>query len=386
MWRTMARLWLGLAVLGGTAAAAAAGDDAADAVLKQKGLKRSGSAFVLPAEGEVQKLLNQARKMYQAIAATAAARAEFEGDREAVKAEIEAMEQERVLLNQQLSQVTTAEQNNRLVGAINALEGQIDAYRRRLSEAESGQGRAQNKLLASQREAFIEAVLDLRQRVDKALAAYAELAKDEDLKKAVAAVGRTTKARLALGPSRSFTANVKSLEKIEASVLTESVAMHDENGVHLVDVTLNGKVTRPMVFDTGASSIVLPFALAQEIGVKPGEGSPTVKAQVADGSIVEAKKAVIPTVRVGKFVVKDVECLVMPPDKANVPPLLGQTFHRHFDYKFSADAGTLVLSKIDTPDGQGQTPAAKTKAPGRSARNKRSGRAARPAAPSAGPE
>jgi predicted aspartyl protease len=64
-------------------------------------------------------------------------------------------------------------------------------------------------------------------------------------------------------------------------------------------VNFNGKVTQPLAYDTGASSVVLPASLAAQIGLKPGKDDPTVRAQVADGSVVEAKPMTIPSVREG---------------------------------------------------------------------------------------
>jgi clan AA aspartic protease (TIGR02281 family) len=113
-------------------------------------------------------------------------------------------------------------------------------------------------------------------------------------------------------------------------------------------VTFNGKVTKPLAYDTGASSVVLPASLAAQIGLKPGKDDPTVRAQVVDGSVVEAKQMTIPSVRVGKFTFKDVVCIVMTADRKNAPPLLGQTFLRNLTYKFSG--GTLVLTRVETSE------------------------------------
>jgi clan AA aspartic protease (TIGR02281 family) len=134
-------------------------------------------------------------------------------------------------------------------------------------------------------------------------------------------------------------------------------------------VTFNGKLTKPLAFDTGAASVVLPAALAAAIGLKPGKDDPTVRTQVADGSIVEAKRMTIPSVRVGKFTVQDVVCLVMPAAKEDVPPLLGQTFLKNFTHQFSGETGTLVLSQVETPEAEKVAPRAKTSA--RSSNKKR---------------
>ena len=103
-------------------------------------------------------------------------------------------------------------------------------------------------------------------------------------------------------------------------MLTENVPLRKEGGIYWLDVTFNGKVTKSMAFDTGASSVVLPAEFAAEVGLKPGSDAPVVKCQVADGSVVEARAVTIPVMRVGQFTVRDVPCVVMPASKKDVPP------------------------------------------------------------------
>ena len=102
--------------------------------------------------------------------------------------------------------------------------------------------------------------------------------------------------------------------------------------------------------------MVLPADLAAEIGLKPGPEAPTVRSRIADGSIVEAKRMTVPSMWVGWFTIAEVACVVMPAVKKDVPPLLGQTFQRHFLQRISPEAGTLVLSRVeaDEPDARGQ--------------------------------
>jgi clan AA aspartic protease (TIGR02281 family) len=369
----------------GLAAASAAPDLASpEGLLEAKGLKRAGATFVLADEAVVQRELNQARRMYQGVVAAAETKSRYEQDLEAIRTELSAIEEEQIVLGQQMAQAQSVDLHNRLVVEMNARTAQINAYRQRLADADSGQGRERDARFAAQREAFIEVVLALRPKVDKTLADYAGLDKDDAVKTALVAVGQTLKTKLALGPSRAFTANVKQLVRYESMVLSESVPLRAEGGVHWVDVTFNGKVTRATVFDTGAATVVLPADLAKELGLKPLPGTAGAKTRVADGSEVEVFKAVIPSVRVGKFIVKDVECAVMPPDKANVAPLLGQTFLHHFTYKTGAGSSTLVLSKIDTPKPQATAP--KSKTGGRSTGARKLPRKARAPSPAEPPE
>src|SRR5262249_39596346 len=104
---------------------------------------------------------------------------------------------------------------------------------------------------------------------------------------------------------------------------------------------------RPMVFDTGASLTVIPHGLAEEIGLKPSPSDPIVKCRTADGTVVEAHRMTIPSLRIGRFTVNDVDCTVMPAGKGDVAPLLGQSFHRHFTCRFTPESGHLVLSRVE---------------------------------------
>ena len=167
---------------------------------------------------------------------------------------------------------------------------------------------------------------------------------------ALATLGRKSKIKLKLGPSPQFLSNVKLLERIEKSVISDSVDLHKEGGVFWVNVTFNGKVTKPMVFDTGASLTTLPAALAAEIGLTPTSSDPVIRCETADGTVVEAKQKTIPSLRVGRFTINNVVCVVMPPGKGNVAPLLGQSFHRHFTHKFTPESGHLVMSKVEAAE------------------------------------
>ena len=373
------RLCTGLALLAVAAAVAARADDASpESVLKDKGLKKAGTSYVLPAEAEVQKKLNAARSLYQKVGQITMQKEAIEEGHDEAQAQLMEMEQQRVFLNQQYTQAGSVEDRNLIVAQINALNGQMKLLQNQNGAGGGEKPQYPGAKLAMYREEFMEAVLDLRTVIDKAKKDYAALAADESVKAALAALNGKSKAKSTLGPSRTFLSNEATLATVEANVLTEDVELRTEGGVHWLDVTFNGKTTRPMVFDTGASSVVLPADLAEEIGLKPGPKDEKVKARVADGSEVEARRTTIPSVRVGKFTVKNVEAIVMPADKKDVPPLLGQSFHKFFTYKFSADAGRLVLAQVETPQAKAKAAAEKSKTKaGTKARGKRSSKTAK---------
>lgn len=334
-------------------------DGGPEAVLKGKGLRKTGSTYVVAGEAEVQKKLTAARALYaQASNGLARQRARDQERREA-KGMIRELTQQRIMLNARFGQPMTLAENNQLVGMVNNVTDRLNLLQRQ----DQGEDDGLDVQVGKGREAYVQAVIDLRVVVDATNAAYDSIAKDGGVTGAIAALA-AGKAKGTLGPSRAYLANVKLLEKAEGAVLTDTIPLRKEGGIYWVDVMFNGKVTRPMAFDTGASDVVLPSELAASIGLRPGKDTPTVRCRVADGSIVEAKQMTVPSMRLGKFTVKDVSCTIMPEGKSNVPPLLGQTFQKNFSLKFSPEAATLVLTRIETPEDTtkpGPVPKAKAK-------------------------
>jgi clan AA aspartic protease (TIGR02281 family) len=357
------------------AGTARAQDQAPEDVLKSHSLKRAGSSYVVPGEAEVQREMAKARLISQQLNAAVMQQAAFEEGEQGQKALIEELKAQRMMLNEELTAVdqqlnvagagATANyplamqrnqltnQHNQLVAADRALTDRINLLQSQFADPEVRQriyAEASEK-----RGAYMEAILELRQLVDKTTDAYAGLAKDETITKALEALTAKLKARppLKLGPSAQYLANVKLLERVEKTVLTDKVELRrNRGGVDEVDVTINGKLTVPMIFDTGAAITTISTDLAARIGVKPRPNDPSVRLKVANGATVDAKRVTIPSIRVGRFTVNNVACVVVPQDKGEVSSLLGQSFHRHFKYNLTPGSGVLVMSKVETMEPQ----------------------------------
>jgi clan AA aspartic protease (TIGR02281 family) len=112
-------------------------------------------------------------------------------------------------------------------------------------------------------------------------------------------------------------------------------------------------VTTPMIFDTGASFVALSAPFATKIGLNPQPSDPTVQLHDATGGVTAAKMMTISSVQVGPFIANNVDCVVLPPDKRDVPLLLGQSFINQFTHK--VENGRLLLLKVDTNEPQGST-------------------------------
>jgi hypothetical protein len=223
-----------------------------------------------------------------------------------------------------------------------------------------------NAEVARLRESYMQAVDNLRQAADETTAKYAEINGKAEVAKALKDLAASTKTPQKVGPSKDLAAVITWLSKLEGSVQRETVALHREGGVDHIEVMLNGKGPFRMVFDIGAGPTTLPAGIAAQLGLKPT--GRTVPCVVADGSTVMAREMIIRTARIGRLTVKDVTCVVMPREKGDVAPLLGQSILQRFDFKYTRGAGRLVLTRVEpdepaTPTGK--VPASKKKRAGR---------------------
>jgi len=95
----------------------------------------------------------------------------------------------------------------------------------------------------------------------------------------------------------------------------------------IIDVKFNGNQVFEMVFDTGASGILITQRMASVLKLNPGE---KIKFTIADGSIVEFPTGTISSIGVGDLVINNPKVAVPP--KAQIG-LLGQAFFENYDIK-----------------------------------------------------
>jgi clan AA aspartic protease (TIGR02281 family) len=355
------RRLLGMAGAALMVVGAGAPDGSPDEVLKEKGLRRTGTQYVVPGEETFARKFDAARVLYKALALAIAQQKTFDQGSQSSKELVRELLQESILLNEQLQQSTNVEQHNQIVVMVNQVNARISLLRDG-GGADPKLGEQLRSQAATNREKYLQALLDLRARANAITARYETLAKDEEVTQALQELGQKSKTKPTLGPSRTFLANLKLLEKVESAIQTESVELRKEGGVFWVEVTLNDKITIPMVFDTGASICTLRADLAQRAGLKPSSSDPSIQLRAADGAVTEGRLVKLASVRVGKFTIENVDCAVMPADKKDAPALLGGTFLRNFTYNMNAETGSLKLSRVDTaadnprPTGRPATP------------------------------
>jgi clan AA aspartic protease (TIGR02281 family) len=366
---------VGLALLAGRTdrpvAFGAAGDPVEPvAVLKKHGLERQrdhNSRWVLLArEAQVINRYRLTKNIADSLAMARRVQQQFETGDQNPQAMIDACEAQismrdaRILeIDQQLATVAGASggiavnyhnilvnERNLLVGEQRQLNAMIKLIFREGEDSRQRQVELQVEL-SDRREQFLRAVEDLHDLAGDVTAEYADLGRNREVAAALSELSASSQSKQRVEASRDLQQVVGWLERARGRVESETFTLRRHGGVDLLDVTLNGKGPVSMVFDTGAGPTAIPAGLAAQLGLKYTGSS--VPLRVAGGSEVQAKVAVISSVKAGRLLIRNVECAVIPEGNGESPPLLGQSFLRNFDYKYTQKTARLVLTKVE-PD------------------------------------
>ncbi|HQR42313.1 MAG TPA: TIGR02281 family clan AA aspartic protease [Gemmatales bacterium] len=322
-----------------------ADDKANTEALKAKGFKIVGAVIAATEEAEVDKALRNLSNVYNTVKEARQRLTAVERDVEANKEMIRQLTIRRNQLGQLMEAQNTVARRNAVVAQYNAVS---DELRQRMENDQKGDILAKAKeVYATPRNAYLKSVIALRDLIDKTDSRYKAAASDTELAAALAAINKADNRKLILGPSKEYQANVKTFAKYEALIMSDSIPLERSSNTYMVDVILNGKDPVKMVFDTGASMISISHKTAIKLGLKPSEATLEGRVTIANGETVKVKRMKLASVRVGKFEAKNVDCVVMPEDLPDSPPLLGGSFLNQFKYEIDADAGKLRLSRVD---------------------------------------
>ncbi len=113
----------------------------------------------------------------------------------------------------------------------------------------------------------------------------------------------------------------------------------------LVRALLNGRREALFYLDTGASITTISTAVAQELGIPFGPGSPTMTIVTASDRIV-VPVANVESIQVGGIEARDVQVVVFDlPRGSQVVGLLGNSFLSRFHVQVDPAQGILTLSQ-----------------------------------------
>lgn len=187
-----------------------------------------------------------------------------------------------------------------------ALKAQMIAPDRLGDQAEV---RKQLVELTNRRNALWLALANVRHEVPKLADSYAPLSKEAKIAAALGKLGGNHR----LGPVKDYGAEVRKLSEFDQAVLTSWVPLYWHGGHLRLSALLNE--TTPVTFSWSSSPepIVLTAAMAHAAGIAVPAQAPRKEITLIKGRTYSAAQIKIPTLRLGKHLLRDVETLVLPP-------------------------------------------------------------------------
>ncbi|MGC4005424.1 MAG: hypothetical protein QM811_20810 [Pirellulales bacterium] len=250
-----------------TAAPALSAADA-KAALEKAGLKVSTTGVLMPEEAEFSKSMRDLDAVRKSFVSAEKEHAAVEGEADKIQKTVTQIKTQLVQMNAAIAGNLPVNEHNRLVGMINASRVQTELLLEQL-EKTNDKAKASRAKAAEAREGYITKILAARGAAEKVENNWGKLATDAQATAALAKVAEVLKKPISAKPSQTFTLAEKQLQLLEQKILSESIKLTEDSGTFMVSVLIDGKHTKQMVVDSGATSISLPFALAKELGMEP---------------------------------------------------------------------------------------------------------------------
>lgn len=342
---------LACVAIAGWGAAFAADAPATGDVLRDRGLTRSGAAYVLADEAPVLAGMKALRATKAEADKEVRARTALDNQIAAKQKVVKDADKEWHTLEARLATITKPDIKNNVIVRMNRLVSDSKQADIALKDLDEQAG----KLSVAAKTKFVDQMVALNVKAAAVTARYAALAADPAVKAAVAKANLAANPKAALGPSAEFAAAVEELKKWQGAVESEAIPLREDHGIFWADALLNGSPFR-MGVDTGSSSVVLPWEVAAKVDLNPKESDPTVRMKLANGQIIEGKEMTLSAVRVGRFTVQNVRCVVLQQGLSDAPLLLGGSFLNHFIVKLDPSKRELQLTEIKAGGG-GAAPA-----------------------------
>ncbi len=162
---------------------------------------------------------------------------------------------------------------------------------------------------------------------------------------AIASLGRAAPVETR-APVRTYTggSSNSAVNSYAASSLPDQATIFFEKGDAglKVDCFINNRAIK-MVFDTGATGVVVGKNQLEEMGIKPPEGDATGQSGGSSNASMQSYWMINADVKVGTINRPNFPVKVLSYNAA--PPLLGQSFIQDFEYSIDRNAGVIRLKR-----------------------------------------
>lgn len=109
-----------------------------------------------------------------------------------------------------------------------------------------------------------------------------------------------------------------------------------------VSATLGQSVEQRFIIDTGASTVTIPWATAEALGITVDAFNPVRNVYTASG-MIQAPEVVLPSIEIDGWVENDVTALLLDLPNQTDTGLLGLSYLRRFRMDLNTEQGTLFL-------------------------------------------
>src|SRR5262245_20192126 len=139
-----------------------------------------------------------------------------------------------------------------------------------------------------------------------------------------------------------------------ASAATREIPLTRDGGVYEAPVTIDGRLQRPFIVDSGASDVQISadlFELLYPRGAPPPRFLAGGSYRLADGRVVRSRRFVIRSLRIGDYDFRDVSASVAEP---GAPLLLGQNVLARLGAWSIDNRRSILVLEERQADGPGQ--------------------------------
>ena len=284
---------------------------------------KAGALKTPPGAKELARLLEATRRAREAAQDARREREQLLGEQEELAEQMRELKRRQPAIASALSSASPEQSGyNSLVGDLNALNAQLQADYLRSEEAD-------RKLAAGEAE------------VGKYLSDYGAL------RRYAAANLKHLRAGAVDESAKVFYKDAaREIEDMARDFKKDAVPSR-RIGEHLVvDVLFNGKVTAPLMVDTGASDTMISPKVAVALGLEGGE---PVRATLADGKQVMGRLVVLDSVAVADSRVEKSPAIVLAAPEPHVEGLLGMSFLKNFMVQLDLPNSKLILEGLALP-------------------------------------
>lgn len=305
------------------------------------GLTKAATAYVLADEAAVLEEVKALRALKLEADKETRARKAIDMQLAAKQKIAKDAEKEWKELETRLPLITKVDIHNRMVTRMNRL---VADYKRALESQKELEENA-SKLSSVATVKFVDKLMLVAPKGEALAEKYTKLASDTSVKAAIDKANVAANPKVPLGPSPDLTTALADVKKWQSEVESQAIPLRESNGIFTAEVLLNNKPFR-MGVDTGASSITISAEVATQLDIKLSERDPTVTLKLANGALIQGKEIQLAKVRVGRFTVDNVRCVVLEPGLPDPPLLLGGSFLNHFIVKIDPSKSELHLTEL----------------------------------------